>query len=145
MTSFLALLCLSTPQQRLPSHIDDKDFKLAIKVTVDEEVIKFPDTQPMMVASSILVPMRGVFERMGASLTWDQAKQMVTADRGDHHVVLIMGKNTAEVDGSAVPMAQPAIVVQGRTMVPLRFLGQSLGLHVDWHAADRTVALSTGG
>lgn len=144
MTSLLACMCL-LPQQRLPEHISDRDFKLAIKVTIDDQRVDFPDTQPMMVASRILVPMRGVFEHVGAKLGWDQAMQTVTADRGDHHVALVMGKNTAEVDGAAVPLDQPAIVVKGRTMVPLRFLGQSLGMHVDWHAADRTVALSTGG
>jgi hypothetical protein len=145
MTTLLALLCLVAPQQRLPENIRDKDYKLAIKVTIDDDLIRFPDTQPMMVASTILVPMRGVFENMGASLTWDKPTQTVTAQRGEHHVKLVMGKNTAEVDGAAVPLNQPAIVVQGRTMVPLRFLGQSLGVKVDWLPADRTVAIKTGG
>jgi hypothetical protein len=145
MTPLLAFIVLASPQQRLPSHIDDKDFKLAIKVTIDDELVKFPDTQPMMVASKVLVPMRGVFEKMGATLTWDQQTKTVTADRGTHHVMLQMGKNTAEVDGAPIPLDQPAIAVKGRVMVPLRFLGTALGLGVDWHGADRTVALTTGG
>jgi hypothetical protein len=145
MTPFLALLCLAAPQQRLPEHIHSSDFKLAIKVTIDGDLVRFPDTQPMMVASHILVPMRGVFERMGAGLAWDQAMQTVTAERGKHHVVITMGKNMAEVDGAAVPLDQPAITVRGRTMVPLRFLGQSLGVVVDWLPADRTVALTARG
>jgi hypothetical protein len=142
MHFILAALCLALPQQRLPEHISDRDFKLAVKVTLDGELIKFPDTQPMMVASRILVPMRGVFEKMGAMLKWDQAMQTVTADRGGHHVVLTMGRNTAEVDGAELPLDQPATTVHGRTMVPLRFLGKSLGVDVDWHPADRTVVLT---
>ena len=143
MTVFLAMLCLALPQQRLPEHINDRDFKLAIEVTLNGDIVEFPDTQPMMLASRILVPMRGVFEKMGATLKWDQAMQTATADRGKHHVVLTMGRNSAEVDGAELPLDQPATTVQGRTMVPLRFLGQSLGVEVDWHAADRTVALTT--
>ncbi len=130
-------------QERLPSHIDDRNFKMAIKVTLDGELIKFPDTQPMMVANSILVPMRGVFENMGADLKWDQGTSTVTAMRGDHTVQLVLGKNRAQVDGKEVALDQPAISVKGRTMVPLRFLGQSLGVGVDWLKADRTVALTT--
>lgn len=143
MLSLALATAMLAPQQRLPEHIRDKDFKLAIKVTVDGEQIKFPDTQPMMVASRIVVPMRGVFERMGAKLTWDQAMRTVTAERSGKVVVLTMGKNSAEVDGAFVPLDQPAMSVQGRVMVPLRFLSASLGVKVDWLKAERTVALIT--
>jgi hypothetical protein len=145
MSPLLALLCLIVPGQQHPERMHDGDFKLAIKVTIDEKRVEFPDTQPMMVASHILVPMRGVFEELGAKLKWDPAMQTVTADRGEHNVVITIGRNVAEVDGAAVPLDQPAITVHGRTMVPLRFLGTSLGVDVDWHAADRTVALTTKG
>lgn len=139
----LALTFLLLGQQRMPAHIDDRDFKLAIKVTLDDAIVKFPDTQPMMVASSILVPMRGIFENMGAELGWDQSTQTVTGTRGEHQVVLMLGQNKAKVDGKTVALDQPAISVKGRTMVPLRFISQSLGVKVDWLAADRTVALTT--
>ncbi len=144
MVSLALATVLLAPQHRLPEHIRDKDFKLAIKVTIDGDPVKFPDTQPMMVASRILVPMRGVFERMGAQLRWDQAMRQVTAERNGKSVVLTMGKNQAEVDGAMIPLDQPATSVQGRVMVPLRFLSTSLGVKVDWLAADRTVALITG-
>ncbi len=136
------IFALVTQQQRIPDKINDKDFKLAIKVTLDGEKIDFPDTQPMMVASRILVPMRGVFEKMGADLHWDPSAKVVTADRAGHHLTLPLGKNRAEVDGKEVALDQPAMAVQGRAMVPLRFLGESLGVHVDWLPADRTVALT---
>ena len=129
----------------MPEHIHEANYKLAIKVTIDGDLVKFEDTQPMMVASRIMVPMRGVFEQMGATLDWDPASETVSATRGRHHVELVMGKNIAEVDGAAFPLDQPATTVGGRMMVPLRFLGRSLGVHVDWLGADRTVALTTRG
>ena len=61
--------------------------------------------------------MRGVFEKMGAELHWDPALHQVTAHRAAHEVVLIMGQNTAEVDGAQLPLDQPAMTVLGRTMV----------------------------
>lgn len=145
ITSFLVAVCLAPIQERLPDHLSDKDFKMAIKVTIDGELVHFEGTQPMMVASHILVPVRGVFEHVGAELKWDPALHTVTAHRGDHEVVLTMGKNMAQLDGAFVPLDQPAMTIQGRTMVPLRFLGRSLGVHVDWLAADRTVSLTTKG
>ena len=136
-------LCLLIQKQRIPDKIYDSNFKLAIKVMLDGERIAFADTQPMMVASRILVPMRGVFEKLGAELHWDPSLKQVSAERGTHHILLPLGKNTAEVDGQPVALDQPAISVQGRTMVPLRFLGESLGVKVDWLPADRTVALES--
>lgn len=123
----------------------DGDFKLAIKVVIDDKQVSFPDQQPMMVASHILVPLRGCIEQIGAEIKWDPALQLVTATRGNHHVEITIGRNMAEVDGAPTKLDQPAMTIGGRTMVPLRFLGQSLGAEVDWHPADRTVVLTTSG
>jgi hypothetical protein len=141
--SLLIAFAVAATQHRLPEHIHSSDFKLAIKVKVDDQLVSFPDTQPMMVASHILVPMRGIFEEMGADLRWDPAMQTVSAHRGKHHVVITLGRNEADVDGALLPLDQPAITIGGRTMVPLRFLGESLGVDVDWLPAERTVALIT--
>jgi len=142
----LSALSLSNPraaQQPVPAHVHDEDSKLAIKVTLDGQPVKFTGTVPVMFASRVLVPLRGVFEQMGATLTWDAASRTVTATDGERHVVLPLGKNQAEIDGKTVALDQPATSIEGRTMVPLRFLGQALGASVEWLDAERTVAIKT--
>lgn len=135
-----ALVFAAVAQQPV---IHASDSKLAIKVTVDGERVNFPGTTPIMAGSRILVPLRGVFEKLGATVDWDRPSQTVTAVKGDTKVVLPIGKNHAILNGKPITLDQPAMVVDGRTVVPLRFLSQSLGAKVDWLAADRTVAVVT--
>jgi hypothetical protein len=134
--------CAAQAQQ--PVNVQDEDSKLAIKVTVNGKLVNFSGTTPMMAGSRILVPMRGVFEMLGAGVRWDGATRTVHASSGSTTIALALGKNEATVNGKTVTLDQPAMSVEGRTMVPLRFLSQALGAKVDWLAADRTVAIVTG-
>ena len=100
--------------------------------------------QPMVVNGRTLVPMRTIFEALGTSVEWDGATQTVTAtrNRDDTVIKLTIGNTTAEINGQAVTIDQPAIVVDGSTLVPLRFVGEALGVTVDWDAAARSVIIT---
>jgi len=115
-----------------------------IKVLLNGDPIAFPDQQPIMENNSVLVPMRGVFEKMGGTLSWDRASNTVTASREGKKVVLPLNSTSATVDGEKVTLHQPAILLNGRAMVPLRFLSESLGAQVLWRATDQTVTIQTG-
>ncbi|MGV3613857.1 MAG: copper amine oxidase N-terminal domain-containing protein [Fimbriimonas sp.] len=115
-----------------------------IKVTVDEDPVAFPDQGPMMRSSRVLVPLRGVFEKMGATVDWNRESNTITATGNGRTVVLPLGSMSATVDGKKLALDQPAAVVGGRALVPLRFLGESLGATVDWRASDMTVAVKSG-
>ncbi|RYG21503.1 copper amine oxidase N-terminal domain-containing protein [bacterium] len=115
-----------------------------IKVLLDGDQVPFPDQTPIMENNSVLVPMRGVFEKMGGQLTWDRAKNTVTATRDGKTVVLPLESSTATVDGEKIALHQPAILLNGRAMVPLRFLSETLGAQVLWKAAEQTVTIQTG-
>ncbi len=128
-----------------PIHITNADSTLAIKVTVDGALIDFKGVPPQSQGSRILVPVRGVFEKLGATLTWNAASQTVTAIRGTSKTVVTVGKKDAMVDGQVADVGTPPIVAEGRVMVPLRFLAQALGAKVEWQGADRTVAITTPG
>ncbi|MGV3618278.1 MAG: copper amine oxidase N-terminal domain-containing protein [Fimbriimonas sp.] len=148
MRSFFVLfplLALAIPQQQVPRRASTRNSPLAIKVRLDGELVKFADTAPVMEGSRVLVPMRGVFEKMGATLEWDASSRTVTAQQGDRTIVLPVGKSEAKIGGETVALDQPAMVIDRRTFVPLRFLGQALGAKVDWLTADRTVDIQTGG
>jgi hypothetical protein len=114
-----------------------------IGVTVDGRPIEFEGTQPKMVNNSVLVPLRGVFEEMGATVRWNQARQQVTAIQGDKKIRLVIGEHTASIDGRSVRLNTPATVVNGSTLVPLRFLSEALGAQVRWNPNRMMVMVRT--
>lgn len=115
-----------------------------IGVTVDGRPVRFDGTQPKMVNNSVLVPLRGVFEEMGATVRWNQARQQVTAIQGDKKIKLVIGDHTASIDGRSVRLNTPAQVVNGSTLVPLRFLSEALGAQVRWNPNSQMVLVRTG-
>lgn len=140
----LPALAISLPQQQVPHNAKNRNSPLAIKVRLDGELVKFEDTSPVMEGSRVLVPLRGIFEKMGATLEWDATTKTVTARQNGKTIVLPLGKTMATIGDETVTLDQPAMVIDRRTFVPLRFLGQALGAKVDWLTADRTVEIVTG-
>jgi Copper amine oxidase N-terminal domain. len=116
-----------------------------ITVVIDGATIDFgADQTPVLTESGrTLVPMRKIFESMGASLNWVQETNTVTATKGAVTIVLKINENTATKNGTEVSLDQPAILLNGRTMVPVRFIGEALGAKVEWIAASRTVRIDT--
>ena len=116
-----------------------------IQVTVDGTPVKFGLAKPISSQGRILVPLRGVFEQMGAFVQWNPASRTIDAQRDTTQVKLIIGNNYATVNGTEVKLDTPPQIVNGGTMVPLRFLSESLGANVNWKAEERLVAISTNG
>jgi len=100
---------------------------------------------PMQVANRTMVPMRAIFEALGANVQWSDATQTVTATRGSTDVRLTIGETEAQVNGRTVALDVPAMVRRGSTMVPLRFVSEALGADVQWSEATQTVSISTNG
>jgi len=114
-----------------------------IQATVNGNAVQFPDVQPIERDGRVLVPVRGVFEQMGVNVDWEPASQAVYATGNGRQVTLYINKRTARVDDRDVPLDVPAILYAGRTMVPLRFISESMGAMVDWIPSTNTVAIST--
>ncbi len=102
------------------------------------------DVPPLLVDGHTLVPIRVISENLGASVDWNQRDKVVTISTASTRIVLAVGRTTATVDGSPVPLAMPARLVSGRTLVPLRFVSQALGASVSWDQARRQVTVLFG-
>ncbi len=101
------------------------------------------DTDPVMRNGIVFVPLRGIFERLGATVTYEKSTQTVAAQRRDTTVLLTTGNSFATINGSRTRMMSPPFQMQNRTYVPLRFISESLGCQVGWHPPTRTVAISS--
>jgi hypothetical protein len=102
------------------------------------------DVPPIIRDGKTLVPVRGVFEALNAEVSWDEAKQEVTIVKDELTLVLSINQNTALKNGEEIALDMPAQIVNGRTMVPVRFIAETLGAKVEWDPADYAVRILTG-
>jgi len=116
-----------------------------IRVYVDDNRVWFQGTEPHMMQSRVFVPLRGVFEQMDADVMWNGPSQLVTARKGNTDVQVKIGSRTAWIDGVAQTMDVAPHIMNGRTMVPLRFISESLGADVRWDAGAEAVYITSVG
>lgn len=115
-----------------------------VQTTLDGRPLNF-DQPAIMQGGRVMVPLRGIFESLGADVLFDNATRTIKATKGDRVVELALGSREAMINGQMSYLDVPASSIGGRTMVPLRFVSEALGAEVRWSPSSRTVALSSGG
>jgi uncharacterized repeat protein (TIGR02543 family) len=114
-------------------------------ISVDGKQVPI-DAAPAIFNSRTFIPIRIITEVFGGSIAWDAAEQKVTVVRNGMTVDLWIGKNAAEIDGKSVSIdTNPAVVPvisYGRTLLPLRFVAESLGLDVQWDGTAHTITIT---
>ena len=103
------------------------------------------DVPPVIVEGRTLVPVRGLLSAMGAEVTWDAPAAQVGVVLGDVHIRLTIGAATALVGDAAVPLDVPPRINEGRTLIPLRFVSETLGARVAWDEATQTINITSRG
>lgn len=104
------------------------------------------DVNPFIENDRTLVPMRAIFEAVGADVQWDEETQTVVAAReknGKTTFVALQIDSSAFVDSEEVELDVPAKIVDDRTFVPLRFVVESLGETVEWDNENYSVIITT--
>ncbi len=113
-----------------------------VNVKLNDELLVF-DTQPQIINDRTLVPMRKIFEEIGAQVQWDDGT--VNASYNDTEITLTVGDKTAVIkkadDIQNITLDTEPMLINDRTLVPLRFVGESLGLNVAWDENEQTVYL----
>ncbi|TYQ16278.1 UNVERIFIED_CONTAM: N-acetylmuramoyl-L-alanine amidase [Acetivibrio alkalicellulosi] len=99
---------------------------------VNNELI-VSDMPPIIMNDRSLVPVRAIFEKLGASVEWDASARRVSVSYNEMEVELIIDDYYALVNGNKEKMEVPAKIINDRTMVPLRFVGEQLNMNVGWH------------
>ncbi|OXM85032.1 copper amine oxidase N-terminal domain-containing protein [Paenibacillus rigui] len=105
-----------------------------IPVTLDAPLIRLNGTA--------FVPIRALSESFGASVDWDPDRMAVTVSSEEGTTECTIGSTTAYVDGEAGEIEASPVLILGRTYVPLRFVGEAIGLQIQWNEATGTIEVS---
>ena len=109
-----------------------------ITLKYDGKVVKC-DVPPVIRDDRTLIPARALFEELGADITWNSAKKTVTIEYEEDVILLTIGSKDAKLNKLKVYMDVPAMIINDRTMIPVRFVAENLGFDVEWDAKEYIV------
>ncbi|MGE5458885.1 MAG: stalk domain-containing protein [Methanobacterium sp.] len=110
-------------------------------VYLDGQALHF-EVEPVIENNRVQVPLRAIFEAMGANVIWEPESQTARAVKGDTTVVLQMGNTSPTVNGQVKTLDVPARIMNGRILAPLRFVGESFGGTVAWNQAANRIDIA---
>jgi len=113
-----------------------------VSVLLDGNKVEF-DQNPVIKDDRTLVPVRAIFEALGATVGWEQETKTVTSTLGDKTINLTIGSNIMYVDGEAVELDVAAEIMNDRTLVPARAVSEAFGCTVEWDDASKTVVIQS--
>lgn len=111
-----------------------------ISVYVNGERIKF-DVKPVLINSRTMVPLRAIFEALGATVTWDDVTSTAKGVLDSNVVEITIGANQMYKNGEAKELDSPAAMISSRTLVPVRAIAESFDCIVNWYDATQTVEI----
>jgi hypothetical protein len=116
------------------------------RITINGALIKFPDTQAFINEDGrTMVPVRFVAENLGFDVRWIDETKTVLVSNGNTELRLLIGESVVEKneEGKRLSLTMDTIPVirNGRTMVPLRFISEAMGIEVNWNGANTEVMI----
>ena len=115
--------------------------KDSISIYVDNEKI-FLDVEPFIENGRTLIPLRGVFEKLGAKVDWNKNIQEVVIKDENNEIEMILGKDKVMVNGTINDIDVPTKMINSRTFAPLRFIVENLGHDVRWDGNTNSVYIT---
>ena len=113
-----------------------------VSVYIDGTKIEF-DVQPQIINGRTLVPMRKIFEELGAVVDWDNTTQTAIGTKENMVVKFTINDYTMYKNESANTLDVPAQLIDGRTLIPLRAVSEAFDCHVDWDGNNSSVYISS--
>lgn len=118
-------------------------FASDISVNLDGESVEFAAQSPVIVEGRTLIPLRGVFEKLGYEITWESETKTASFVKSDTVVNVTVNSPEFTVNGEVKTLDVPAQIINGSMMLPLRAIGEAAGLEVDWDSNTKTVDLKS--
>jgi len=112
-----------------------------IEIYINQQKID-SDTPPVIIDGRTLVPLRVISENLGADVYWNNEERTVRVSTSAKVIMLKIDDKTAYINEQQIQLDVPATIINNRTMVPLRFIGEALGAEVFWNNDTRTVTIN---
>lgn len=125
-----------------PAHAAGNTALPTISLLIDGKGVK-SDVKPVIKNGRMLVPARAIAENTGATISYDGAARRVTVRRGAKQVLLDIGKPIGYVNGKRIILDSMPFISNGRTLIPVRFVSQSLGYNVSWDKRAKVAIVQT--
>lgn len=107
-----------------------------------EKPIDAEGTSPVIINSITLLPVRAIVEEMGGTIAWDNSSQTITLNYGADEIKLVIDNVTAYLNGTAQTLDIAPTIINGRTMLPIRFIAESFKFNVDWTQETQTITIT---
>lgn len=116
-----------------------------VSVVIDGAALE-SDQPAVIINDRTMVPIRAIGEALGVDFEWDGETKTVTFSQGDVSAALVIGETTLTVTAAGVSaeveLDSPAVIVNERTLVPVRFISENFGAEVDWDSDTKTVTIT---
>lgn len=117
-----------------------------IHIIYNDSVVHYDDVKPVNRNDRVMIPFRAALETMGANVDYDDATRTVTATKDDTTISFVLMDDTINIDKngekSQITMDAPMIIENDRTLVPIRFMSNALGMQVGWDGNSETVVIA---
>ena len=100
------------------------------------------EVPPTVIDGRTMVPVRAIFEAVGANIDFNAETKTITAKKGDTTVNMTVGAKIATVNSKEVQLDAPAVIVNGRTLAPARFVAETFGYTVQWDSENKIVKIT---
>lgn len=114
-----------------------------IVVQIDGKKMTPKDMPAVAIDDRTMLPMRQIAQELGCEVVWNEAAQQVYVVNDDYTLVFEINKTTGIKNGKTFTMDVPPMIVNDRTMLPVRALATALDLNITWDDPSRTVSIST--
>lgn len=118
------------------------DTASVISVYLNNELLSF-DVSPIITDGRAMVPMRKIFESLGSVVNWDAPTKTVNVEKDEITINLTVDSKTMFVNGEPKILDVSPIIIDSRTLVPLRAVAESFDCKVDWIAETQSVKITT--
>ncbi len=120
------------------------EIQKSIRVWVGEQEVKF-DIPPVVANNTTFVEFKGLFTALNYTIAYDSKTKTITSVSGTSSIKINLTTGQATVDGKAAAQQIQPLVQNGRTLIPLRFVGEATGKLVDWNQAEKTIKIKDKG
>ncbi len=131
-----------------PSHASSENMNVNVLMRLDSEwamINSEPfklEQAPIIIGGRTMVPLRFITEALGLGITWEAETRSVLVEKDGNLIRLFIDSHKAELNGKIIEVEVPPMILNGRTLVPVRFVSEVLGYAVGWEGITSEVTIT---